>query len=164
MKSLLLILYLSSLPLCLAGQDNECSFYVGTDNKHPRKKIRHSLYPLNFTVTESIDVTLNISDKGSRNIIELIFDFNDKGGLPVELGNMLTLNFMDGTSISALARTRKVYSSIVYFTFHHQSSKNDTLLEKLSDMDILSFEITADYEKRKIPIPATKAAILKETI
>ena len=155
------------------AQQSDCSFYIELDQT--RKKVRHSLYPLNFTVTESIDVTLNISDKGSPNILELIFDFNDTSGLPTELGSTLLIKFTDGTSCSIIARTKKASSGIIYFTLAEKeshssqnsqlSNNNDVYItDKLSKTDISTLVIMADYKQREILIPETKAAIIKNTI
>ena len=145
------------------AQTSDCAFYVASDQS--RKKIRHSLYPLNFVVTENIDVTLKINNKGSSNTIELVLDFEDKSELPTELGSTLSIKFIDGTVHSILARTRKVNASVIYFTLFESGSKGDrVLLEKLSKVDITALAIIADYKQREIPIPETKASIVKKTI
>jgi len=156
----------------VVAQQSDCSFYIEQDKT--QKKVSHSLYPLNFIITESIDVTLNISDKGSPNSIELIFDFSDTSGLPTELGSTLIIKFTDGTSCSIIARTKKINSSIIYFTLVEKGSnssltspsgKNDAFItDKLSKVDIRELMIMADYKQREILIPETKAAIIKNTI
>jgi hypothetical protein len=145
------------------AQTSDCAFYVGADQT--RKKIRHSLYPLNFVVTENIDVTLKINDKGATNTIEFIFDFDDKSGLPTELGSTLSIKFIDGTIHSILARTKKANASMIYFTLIESDSKdNRSLIDKLSKVEISDLTIIADYKQREIYIPATKASIVKKTI
>jgi len=145
------------------AQTSDCAFYVQSDQT--RKKISHSVYPLNFTITENIDVALTINDKGSPNTIELIFDFDDKSGLPTELGSTLYIKFIDGTTHSLLARTKKDNASIVYFTIIESGTLDLSLfIEKLSKIDITAFIITADYQQRVVLIPETKAVIIKKTI
>jgi hypothetical protein len=156
----------------VAAQQSDCSFYIEQDQT--RKKVRHSVYPLNFTVTENIDISIKINDKGTPGIIEFVFDFEDTSGLPVELGSTLTIKFTDHTTWSIIASTRKVKSSIVYFTLSETSSNTSTanhspkaditLTDKLSKADISTFEITADYKQREIPVAETKSAIIKRTI
>ena len=123
LKSLLFIFFLSIVIFCVVAQTSDCAFYVASDQS--RKKVRHSLYPLNFVVTENIDVTLKINDKAAPNTVELIFDFEDKSGLPTELGSTLSIKFTDGTTHSIITRTKKVKTSIIYFTLIEPSSKDD---------------------------------------
>lgn len=156
----------------MVAQQSDCSFYI--EKNKTRKKVFHSLYPLSFIITETIDVTLNISDKGSPGTIELIFDFSDTSGLPTEMGSTLIIKFTDGTSCSIIARTKKTNSSIIYFTLVEKGSnssltlhsgKNDGFItDKLSKVYISELIIMADYKQRKILIPETKAAIIKNTI
>jgi len=163
LKSLFIIFLLSIASSCLLAQTSECAFYVESDQT--RKKIRHSLYPLNFSVTENINVILKINNKGSANTIELMFDFEDASGLPTDLGNTIAIKFIDGSSYSIIARTKKVKASVIYFALKEVGTKEDRfLIDKLSNVDIAAFEIIVDYKQRKILIPETKAAIIKMTI
>lgn len=163
LKSLLIIFFLSITNFCLVAQTSDCAFYVESDQT--RKKIQHSLYPLSFVITENIDVTLKITNKGAPNTIELIFDFNDKSGLPTELGSTLSIKFIDGTSHSIIARTKKANASMIYFTMIDSGSEyNQSLIDKLSKVDIAALAIIADYKQREIDIPETKASIVKQTI
>jgi len=161
LKSLLIIFLLSIADFCLMAQTSDCAFYV--ESNHTRKKIRHSIYPLNFKINENISVSLKMNDKGSSNTIELVLDFEDKSGLPTELGSTLSINFADGTTHSVIARTKKINTSVVYFTLNNTDS-NDRFLDKLSKVDIVTLVIRADYEQREISIPETKASIVKKTI
>lgn len=163
LKSLLIISFLCSANLCVAAQTSDCTFYVESDQT--RKMIRNSLYPLNFVITENIDATLKINDKGAPNTIGFIFDFEDKSGLPTELGSTLYIKFIDGTTHSIIMRTKKVKTSIIYFTLIEPSSKdNRSLINRLSKVDIVSLAIIADYKQREIFIPKTKAVIIRKTI
>ncbi len=130
--------------------------------------MRHSSYPLNFAVTETIEVTLKINDKGSPHTIELMFDFEDTSGLPPELGSTLLIKFIDDTSYSIIAQTKKASSATIYFTLVEKGASSnkdhDFITAKLSKVDIAALEITADYRRREIPVPETKAAIIKKTI
>ncbi len=172
MKSVLPVLVLSLISFCLLAQQNDCEFYIQAENT--RKKVRQSLYPLDFGVSESIVVSVKIHDKGKPGIIEFVFDFEDTSGLPVELGSTLTIKFTDHTAWSIIASTRKVKSSIVYFTIsdtgsrttttNHSKNANLSLTEKLSKIDIRSFEIYTDYKQREILVAETKAVIIKKTI
>lgn len=117
-----------------------------------------------------MEVALKLSENGSGNIIELMLDFDDKSGLPMELGSTLTIKFIDDTKYSIIARTKKITSSAIYFTLvdkkvNATSRKNDTTFaEKLMNVNILSLEIIADYQPREISMPGTKATIIKKTI
>lgn len=172
LKSLVIIFFLSIANFCLVAQSSDCAFYVASDQ--PRKKIRHSIYPLNFTITENINASLKINDKGSSNTIELVLDFEDKSGLPTELGTTLSIKFSDHTTYSIIASSRKIKPSIVYFTISETGSRTSTtnhsnkadrfLTDKLSTVDIRTFEITADYKQREIPVAETKSEIIKKTI
>ena len=163
LKSTLIIFFLSIANFCLMAQTSDCAFYVASDQS--RKKVRHSLYPLNFVVTENIDVTLKINDKAAPNTVELIFDFEDKSGLPTELGSTLSIKFTDGTTHSIITRTKKVKTSVIYFTLIEPSSKDDrSLINKLSKIEIASLVIIADAKQREIRIPETKAAIIRKTV
>jgi hypothetical protein len=163
LKSLPIIFFLSIANSCLFAQTKDCAFYVESDQT--RKKIRHSLYPLNFVVTENIEVTLKINDKGSHHIIELMFDFEDASGLPTELGSTLAIKFKDGTTHSIIARTKKVNASMIYFTLTESGLKDTrSLIEKLSNVEIAVLTIIADYKSREISIPETKASIIRQTI
>jgi len=145
------------------AQTSDCAFYIESDQT--RKQIRQSFYPLNFSVTDNMVVMLKINDKGSPNTIELILDFEDESGLPTELGSMLSIKFIDGTSNSIIARTKKANTSIIYFTLNETGSKDDPfMIEKLSKNNIRALVIIADYKQREILIPETKAAILKKII
>lgn len=147
----------------MVAQTSDCSFYIKADQS--QKKIRHSLYPLTFAITENIDLTLKINDEGARNTIELIFDFDDKSRLPIELGSKLSIQFIDGTTYSIIARTKKINASIIYFTLTESGPKdNRSLIEKLSDEEIAVLTIIADYKSRKICVPETKASIMRQTI
>jgi hypothetical protein len=145
------------------AQTSDCAFYVEADQT--RKKVRHSTYPLNFSVTDKIDVTLKINDKGNANTIELLFDFEDASGLPTELGSTLSIKFIDGTTHSIIARTKKEKASVIYFALNEAVTKDDRfLIDKLSNVDIATLAIIADYKQREILIPETKSAIIKKTI
>jgi len=156
----------------VVAQQNDCDFYIQQDQS--RKKVRRSVYPLDFGVSESIDVSIKINDKGAPGIIEFVLDFEDSSGLPVELGSTLTIKFTDHTTFSIIASSRKVKSSIIYFTISEtgsrtsatsNSNKTDRFLtDKLSNVHIRTFEITADYKQREIPVAETKSAIIKKTI
>lgn len=131
------------------------------------------MYPLGFPVTENIEVLININDKGRPGQIEIVFDFEDRSGLPVEMGSTLTIKFIDNTTYSFIASSRKLKSSKMYFTIAEAgsqtatsySNKSDNLLtDKLLKVDIHSFEISAEYKKREITINETKSAIIKNTI
>lgn len=154
------------------AQGGECNFYI--HQSESRKKVRYSSYPMNFSVTESMEVLISLNDKGMPGTIEIVFDFEDSSGLPVEPGSTLSIKFVDNTTYSIIASVRKIKSSIAYFTLpearshpttNKQSNPADTFLaDKLSKVEIRAFEISADYKKREIPITETKSAIIKNTI
>lgn len=164
--------FLFIISFCVVAQETDCHFYIEQDQT--RKKVTHSVYPFDFNVNESITVSIKINDKGTRGILEFVVDFEDTSGLPVELGSTLTIKFIDHTSYSIIASSRKVKSSIVYFTISetgsHASTSNHSnkadrfLTDKLSKVDIRAFEIIADYKPREIPVAETQSAILKKTI
>jgi hypothetical protein len=156
----------------LKAQEGDCSFYI--KQSESRKKIRYSSYPLNFNVAESLEVLININDKGMPGHLEIKFDFDDRSGLPVEPGSTLSIKFIDNTTYSIIANTRNIKSSTAYFTLSeansHRSANNGTnaqdklLTDKLSKVDIRAFEISADDKKREITITDTKSDIIKKTI
>jgi hypothetical protein len=156
---------MSVTPLCLVAQQNDCDFYVESDHERTKNKIKYSSYSLNFAVTETIDVKLKLSTKRSQNIVELVLDFEDMSGLPTELGSTLSIKFIDGTTHSIIARTKKTSASVIYFTISESGLEYDrSIIGKLSKVDISVLAIVADYEQREIFIPETKATILKKTI
>jgi len=151
-------------PLYGMAQKNECSHYVETVTKPVRKKIRQSLYPLDFVVDEHLQATQKMSDRGLPNTIDLMLDFNDRSGLPAALGSTLSLQFVDGTSYSIIARTRKANTSTIYFALNALKKEHVQLIEKLSHVDLRALEITVDDTARAITIPDTKAVIIRRSI
>ncbi len=97
-----------------------------------------------------------------------MLDFDDKAGLPTELGSTLSIKFVDGASYSIIAQAKKSSASIVYFTLIKPgttpTSIDQPFKDKLLKIDISTLTIIADYKQREIHIPATKATIIKNTI
>jgi hypothetical protein len=128
------------------------------------------VYPLQFSVSENIDVALTFSALEASNRLDLSLDFDSRSGLPVEPGSTLTITLTDGSDYAAISHSKKARTGIIYFTLFKSASgqplnpEEKSLKAKLTTLEIKSLKVIADDKQRMIQIPDTKAAIIKTTI
>lgn len=167
-KSFLSLAFCLLNTLLLAQQD-DCTFYLETIRKK-NKSINTSNYPLDFEVSENLKMALRFSDNGATGV-NLTVKFTDQKGYPVELGNILTLDFADGSQSAFILRSKRMSTSTATFTLWQATSKqlapdnpDEARCEKLCQVNITAFSLTAYYEIRKIQVPQTKSEIIRKII
>lgn len=166
-KSILSIAFCLLNTLLLAQQDN-CAFYVETIRKK-NKAINTSNYPLDFAVSETLKMAMRFSDNGAAGVY-LTVKFIDQKGYPVELGNILTLDFADGGQSAFMLRSKRMSTSTATFTLWQATSElapdnsNEARCQRLCHVNITSISLTADYEIRKIQVLQTQSEIIRKII
>jgi hypothetical protein len=166
----ILFLALCFIPQFLLAQEDECAFYIEKIKKAKYKTIRTSHYPLDFVVSENLAMSLGFSDSGTDGLY-LILKFMDKKGYQVELGNILTLEFEDGTQSAFISRSKRLSTSTATFTLWQATSKeisstkyDPVRYEKLCQENISALSLWADYEVRRVQIPQTQSEIIQKII
>jgi hypothetical protein len=154
----------------LLAQDDECAFYIEKIKKAKFKTISSSHYPLNFVVSENLTASLGFSDRGTDGLY-LILKFLDNKGYQVELGNILTLEFEDGSQTAFISRSKRLSTSTATFTLWQATSQeisstkyDPTPYEKLCRENISALSLWADYEVRRVQIPQTQSEIIRKII
>jgi hypothetical protein len=165
-KSILFIAFCFVNALLFA-QEDDCAFYLETIKKWRYKTIHTSSYPLNFEVSENLTMALRFSDRGTKGI-NLIVTFTDKEGYPVELGNILTFQFEDGSHSAYISQSKRLSTSTVTFPVWRAPAAelppaihNEALCAKLCQVNITELSLTADYEVKRIRVLQTQAEIMK---
>jgi len=166
----ILLLTLYFIPQFLLAQEDDCGFFIEQIRKAKYKTIRTSHYPLNFEVSENLAMSLGFSDRGTDGLY-LILKFMDKKGYQVELGNILTLEFADGSQSAFISRSKRLSTSTATFTLWQATSQEITSTrydtssyEKLCQENISALSLWADYEVRRIQIPQTQSEIIRKII
>lgn len=166
----ILLLTLCFIPQFLLAQEDDCAFYIEQIRKNKYKTISTSNYPLDFVVSENLTMSLGFSDHGTDGLY-LILKFMDKKGYQVELGNILTFEFADGSQSAFISRSKRLSTSTATFTLWQAASKEisstkyDPLrYEKLCQKNISALSLWADYEVRRIQIPETQSEIIRKII
>jgi len=166
----ILFLALCFLHQSLLAQEDECAFYIEKIKKAKYKTIRISHYPLDFVVSENLAMSLGFSDRGTDGLY-LMLKFLDKKGYQVELGNILTLEFADGSQSAFISRSKRLSTSTATFTLWQATSQEITSTkydtssyEKLCQENISALSLWADYEIRRIQIPETQSEIIRKIL
>ncbi len=166
----ILLLTLCFISQFLLAQEDDCAFYIEKIKKAKYKTIRTSHYPLDFVVSENLTMSLEFSDSGTDGLY-LIVKFMDKKGYQVELGNILTLEFADGSQSAFISRSKRLSTSTATFTLWQATSKeisstkyDPSRFEKLCQENISALSLWADYEVRRIQIPQTQSEIIQKII
>lgn len=168
-RQLNLIVFLIFINANLLAQD-ECDAYL-TSSTSKNKKLKKTSYPLNFATTNSeINAFIQFNNQAKEKTIEMSLAFADKSGFEVNLGDILTIQFEDGSEFSFLATKKRSRASISYFVLLKPDrtdklsylSYGDILLcKKLHEVNIKSLGFIANYKKMEILIPETRAEIIK---
>jgi len=148
----------------------ECEPYI-TYSTSKNKKLKKSSYPLNFATTNSeINALVQFNNQAKEKTVEMSLAFTDKSGFEVSLGDILTIQFEDGSEFSFLATKKRSRASISYFVLlkpvrndqlNYLSYGDILLCKKLHEENIKSLGFIANYKKIEILIPETRAEIIK---
>src|SRR5258708_1585972 len=100
------------------------------------------------------------------------FNFNDSLGYAEETGQLLTINFKDGTSQQMIPSHKKTFSGTVAFMLikprdkHKKIMTNEDMIffEKLGHTDIVSFKLMVANLPRAITVSAEQASVIKKII
>ena len=156
-------------PVC--AQQSECLEYV-KEPKHSTKKVKliFDVTDLNATAGKLIKGELELSDSGLPLTLQLNFEFSDKG-YSVASGDILTIQFKDGSRNEVIYSNKKSSSGKIVFTLLRARDEQRIMdyedrvfYEKLRDVDISSFRLNVDNSYRIIEVSLFKSDLIRKTI
>lgn len=155
-------------------QENGCWEYVkGTKNsiKKSRAKLIFDVSDFNLNSGKFIKGELELTDSGSPLTLQLIFKFSDKG-YSVESGDILTIDFKDGSRNEVIYSGKRSGSGKIMFTLIKAKNEDQKIMnyedrifyEKLRDINISSFRLNVDNSYRVIEVSLFKSDLIRKTI
>jgi len=154
------------------AQDDDCE-YLTTEKSLKNRTIRKSKMPIIFKVTDEVTMKMIFTNSGYPNTLMAELTFEEDSGFLVDLGNILTMNFADGTQIDFIISSRRSFTSVAYFTLMKPANKRakkvmtfeDRLLyERFIESSIISLEYSIDNKKQKIIVVSDQAEFIKNTV
>ncbi|MBY0433432.1 MAG: hypothetical protein K2U26_04910, partial [Cyclobacteriaceae bacterium] len=168
-----LTLLLAGIYFICSGQQDPCSDYIKT-TKAPEKKSRATLifdvtdWSLNSSLSQFTKAELEITNGGVSQVVVFNFQFTDKG-YPVSTGDILTLNYSDGSKSEVLYSERKSFTGKVIFKVidlkgleSNEIDLEDTLYKKLLTSNIVSMKIVIGGTYRTISVSQFKSDLIKK--
>ena len=173
-KRINLIIGLLTLVQILYGQTDNCYEVI----KEVRMAsvdvvIKKSKKDMLFKITDNLTGELQIGNSGMPYTMDLNFSFVDGDGMPGIIGEILTINFVDGYTIDLTPRSKHQSTGTAFFTLIHGKFKggkqviaetDKVFYEKLKTADIASFKYNVDQRNRDIIVSKDNAEIIKRII
>lgn len=155
-----------------SAQEADCA-NLTIEKGFKSRTIRKSKAPIVFKVTEVVTARMIFTNSRYPNTLQAELTFEEDSGFLVDLGNILTLNFADGTHTDFIVGSRKAFTSVAFFTFLKPANprakkvmayEDRLLYEKLIQIDITSFDYSMDNKKIKLTVSNLDSETIRKTV
>ena len=149
------------------GQSLPCSEII-KEASHSKRKSREAMTLL---AGHGLTAEASFFNAGRRHTLKMSITFRDSLGYPEEAGDLLRINFENGSFQEIVSSEKKTYQGTVVFTLFESKRRRRVMTyedrlfyEKLRQTNVTALQLMAGNISRKISLSTEQADYIKKVV